>query len=253
MPRRLGTKATLFGGAMAMAIGFLSYDAVKLDDSANDANTVTVDSSISPFPTFIRQLEQKNVHNDFLLLGYGVRSVTFVGFKVYGIGLYLNKNDVPTVQKYLGGVTKQQLLEDSQSSELISKLLDNDVKFLVRINPVRNTDYGHLKDGLIKSILAHPLSKENREPVGAGLEELRQVFLGHRGSVPKDHLLFLEIVKGGRLSVSYQNTKTGQIIEMGTVNEPLISKALFLQYLSGKKPLSEPLRQSCVDGLVGLL
>lgn len=31
------------------------------------------------------------------------------------------------------------------------------------------------------------------------------------------------------------------------VNEPIISKLLFLQYLSGKKP-SEPLRKTCTDG-----
>ena len=64
---------------------------IELDTSIEPKeDTITVDSSISPFPLTIQEAKQANVHDDFQLLGHGVRSVTFVSFKVYGIGIYLS-------------------------------------------------------------------------------------------------------------------------------------------------------------------
>lgn len=236
-------------------------DKNKLDISIN--NSVAVDSSISPFPTMLISANQTNLHTNFQLLGYGVRTVTFVNFKVYGIGLYIASEDVDKTRKILSpsylssfGTENHSLSEllshPEFSTEIVSKLLNENVKFAVRICPVRNTDFNHLKDGLIKSILAHPESKDNKEIVGNGLEELRNVFSGFRGSVPKNHLLWLEILQQGKLSVSYEDPVKNKLTNMGQVNEPMISKILFLQYLSGSKPLSKPLRKSCTDGIAGL-
>ncbi|RCK64464.1 Altered inheritance of mitochondria protein 18, mitochondrial [Candida viswanathii] len=82
----------------------------------------------------------------------------------------------------------EQPRRPEQSAEAVGKLLDNDVEFMARISPVRNTDFNHLKDGLIKSILAHPKSKELKEDLAPGLEQLRKAFT-RKGSVPKNHLL----------------------------------------------------------------
>lgn len=212
-----------------------------------DIQQVVVDSSLSPFPTEIKK--SANFHNDFKLLGHGVRSVTFVSFKVYGVGIYIAEKDIPKASKILSSLGKN--LEDpEQSVEAIGELLDNDVCFMARLSPVRNTDFNHLKDGLIKSILAHPKSKEMKEELAPGLDQLRNAF-SRKGSVPKNHVLCLEMFDGGKLSVSYSKPgKEGDA--MGVVESPLVGRQLFLLYLSGAKPLSKPLKDSCVQGFINL-
>lgn len=254
-------KAPILFGATAFSVLGLSY--IESDTKSGKdpiEGQVCVDSSIDSFSTNLDKKNQVNLHDDFDLLGYGVRSVTFLSFKVYGIGVYISRTGKDKARKILFQRTKdseddllKQLLDPDNSRDIIEALEDAGVKFTARIVPVRNTDFNHLKDGLIKSILAHPESKQQRETIGNGLEELRDVFSGHRGSVPKNHALWLEMLSNGELSISYENTSTSHVTPMGVVKEPLISKVLFLQYLSGKKPLTESLRKSCVDGLVGLV
>lgn len=242
--------------AMGVSISclLLGNNTVGSDIKKNEPsmeNSVSVDSSISPFANFLSS-EQKNLHTDYQLLGKGVRTVTFLNFKVYGIGIYVAKSDISTIKRTLKAFKEdsiETLLNDPvKSAEVISQLLDQHVRFTVRICPIRNTDFNHLKDGLIKSILAHPKSKELRGALNEGLEELRGVFKGHRGSVPKNHALWIELLKDGKLSFSYENTKTHELVDMGTVSKLLVGKLLFLQYLSGSKPLSRPLRESCAEG-----
>ncbi|CUM48372.1 unnamed protein product [Debaryomyces tyrocola] len=265
-PRIKSLTLGVCGFSAITGLALYNHKLIELDNKKQDISlnhSIAVDSSISPFPTALISANQTNLNTDFQLLGYGVRSVTFVNFKVYGIGLYIANDDVSKTKKILSpdylstfgteNHSLRELLSDPEfSAQLISKLLNENVRFAVRISPVRNTDFNHLKDGLIKSILAHPESKENKEIVSNGLEELRNVFSGYRGSVPKNHVLWLEILKQGSLSISYENPVKNELISMGQVKEPIISKLLFLQYLSGKKPLSEPLRKSCNDGFIGL-
>ncbi|CUM66796.1 uncharacterized protein PRCAT00004478001 [Priceomyces carsonii] len=236
-----------------------SYSTLSSDSKKDIENTVSVDKSIDPFPTHLNNKGNSLSSSEFQLLGYGVRSVTFLNFKVYGIGLYIANDDINIAKNVLHRVQnvsslslKDSLLDPVESSLIIEQLIDEGVRFAVRISPVRNTDFNHLRDGLIKSILAHPKSKEVRESVSSGLDELRNAFSGRKGSVPKNHVLYLECLPSKRLKVAYFNPDKDTGVIMGTVNNPIVSKLLFLQYLSGKKPLSEPLRQSCVDGFLGL-
>ncbi|KAK6459802.1 altered inheritance of mitochondria protein 18, mitochondrial [Scheffersomyces xylosifermentans] len=256
-----------FGGLTVASLAFYGQknslsEPINLDSKVDEilpADSITVDSSIDPFPTVLKATKDNSLHTDFQLLGHGVRTVTFVSFKVYGIGIYVAQKDVKKAKNLLKEQVKATdeelnvLLNDPvQSTEIVQKLLDQDVKLLARICPVRNTDFNHMKDGLIKSILAHSRSKEKREELNPGLEQLRETFQGRKGSVPKNHLLYLEILAGGKLAVAYENPVKKLVVEMGVVEEPLVSNILFLSYLSGSKPLSEPLRKSCVAGLESL-
>lgn len=202
--------------------------------SLENMQTVIVDSSASAFPKAI---------DNFTLLGCGIRAVTFVGFKVYAAGLYIQNNVSQEVKKLI----KEDFgdLKAEESTEVINKLWEI-TDYKVRISPVRNTDFNHLKDGFIKLILANPMAKNN-EQVAEGLDQLRNVFKGHKGSVPKGHVLLLES-NGGKLSFTYQDPKGTEMV-LGTVEEPLVSKLLFECYLSSRKPLSDQLRKSCIEGL----
>lgn len=217
---------------------------------ANEGQAVEVDLAIDPFPLTLPKNDF--LKTDWVLVGTGVRTVTFVSFKVYGVGIYVAKEDLSKAKQILNGVSLDTLLDPVANVGVIDKLLDGGVKFMVRFSPVRNTDFNHLKDGYIKLILANPKSKEYRDLVNEGLDQLRQVFLLYRGAVPKNHVLYLQQGPQGQLDFTYQNTKDNTTRHMGTVTEPQVLKVLLLSYMLGTKPLSVPLQQSVAAGLATL-
>ncbi|CAK9439024.1 uncharacterized protein LODBEIA_P32480 [Lodderomyces beijingensis] len=246
---------------------------------------VKVDDSISAFPTHIPKSQL--ITQNFTLLGHGVRSVTFIGFKVYGVAIYIAEADIPKAHRILANFASwnpapqtphtssspvqsslvHALTNPAESEAIVESLLDSGVHFLIRLSPVRNTDFSHLKDGFIKSILAHSSSKnasgDEKSALNQGLDQLREIFGKNRGSVPKDDLLVLEQLHDGSLAIAYvgqqkkkKNQENGENVsgarkvrEMGTVSGPVVAKTLLLSYLSGSKPLSESLRKSCMEGL----
>ncbi|CDK30062.1 unnamed protein product [Kuraishia capsulata CBS 1993] len=219
------------------------------DSSIFQESSITVDSSVPPFPTSL------DLASKYELLGYGSRSVTFLKFKVYALGIYINQQDISKIKQiwtpaYLKSVNSPNLEESLKnpnlSTILIDKLLTSGVRFTAKITPVRNTDFNHLRDGLVKSAMAHPMAKEasNANAVAEGLDQLRAIFNSKKGSAPKGTNLFLETLADGKLRISYQDK------QMGIVEEPLVSRLLFLQYLSGKSPLSEQTRESSISGLL---
>ena len=228
---------------------------------------IDVDSAISSFPTVIPHAEYSK--EPFELVGHGVRSVTFIGFKVYGIGIYIAQRDIPKALEILKqfsinnpvlpdddsyvGVAKAIIDNPSESDQVVYDLLDNGVRFLSRVSPLRNTDFNHLKDGLIKSILSGHKDVDTKQQLNQGLEELKAVFNGFRGSVPKDDVLVMEMLLNGSLALSHVNQKLGEVKKMGVVKNPLIGKTLMWKYLSSTKPLSESLRQSCTTGFGAIL
>jgi hypothetical protein len=60
---------------------------------------------------------------------------------------------------------------------------------------------------LVKSILTHPESKENKEIVSNGLGEQRNVFNGYRGSVPIN-VLWLEVIQQVKIKISYKTQQS---------------------------------------------
>ncbi|RLV94878.1 Altered inheritance of mitochondria protein 18 mitochondrial [Spathaspora sp. JA1] len=246
-------KSLTYSLPLAIGISSLSFSTPLLLDSKqphDENNSVRVDSNLSPFPLEISKPDQ--FQEDFKLIGHGVRTVTFLHMRVYAIGIYIAQRDIPKATKILTELGAEKLNTPTESEEIVTKLLENDIKFLARISPIRDTDFNHLRDGLIRSILAHPKSKGYGDELTTALDQFREIFRGRRDSVPKNHLLCLETRTGGKLSLSYVNTMTKEVVPMGIVEQPLVSKQLFLQYLSGVKPLSEPLRKSCVHGLLAL-
>ncbi|KAI5961297.1 AIM18 [Candida margitis] len=234
---------------------------------ATYTDQIDVDNSISSFPTVISKAEYSS--EPFELVGHGVRSVTFIGFKVYGIGIYIAQQDIPKTIKILKdfsinnpvlpdddslvGVAKAIIDNPSESDQVAYDMLDNGVRFLARLSPVRNTDFNHMKDGLIKSILSGHQDKDTKQQLNEGLDELRQIFTKVRGSVPKNDILVLEMLHNGGLGLSYVNQKSGEVKPMGIVTNPLIGKTLMWKYLSSTKPLSESLRESCTTGFGAIL
>lgn len=261
--RRLGTFrtfATFIGGA---ALAFTS--AQVLNSSTGESGPIRLDAvELSSAP--IKSVELESVlfpvsitrnGEKYSLLGTGVRTISFLSFKVYVLGIYIATRDKAKAKAVLGGSNEDELLDPDNGSALISKLLNSDIKFDIRIVPVRNTDFGHMRDGFVRTIMAHPRFKiegNNSEEFGEGISEFKRVFSRKR-NVPKHTILHLNRNENGTLSVDFYDAKDEVKVEtehLGTVSNPLVSELLFLQYLSGKKPSSESARQSAVKVLANL-
>lgn len=249
------------------SVGVWNYHLIKNDPNLNDDpfKYVVVDESVSPFPTNLFTSDF-TLSTNYTMLGYGTRSVTFLKFKIYALGIYAADADLNLISKVLDSNflssqfidtdkfkshkenVKTALGDPQKSGILVSNLLDSGIRMLAKITPIRNTDLNHLRDGLIKSILSHPESKCNEARISEGLDELRNAF-SKKGSVPKDDDLIIELNKDCGLTLYHRSRKTCDMIVLGHVKEPIIGKFLFAQYLSGKNPLSPSTQQSVADKL----
>lgn len=232
---------------------------ILLDNSKENLTAIQVDKNVDPVPLSLK------LSTAYQLLAHGTRAVTFLKFKVYVLGIYVANEDVykiPTVldSKFLSSSlidvddTKAHsenvsiALHDKEKSKiLMSNLLDSNIRLVARICPIRNTDFNHLRDGLVKSILAAGIKDEQ---LAVGLQQLKDVF-SRKGSVPKNNNLFIERLSDGQLLLSYENTKSGEFIELGRVTNPIVSKVLFLQYLSGG--LSNDTRENAIHSISQLV
>lgn len=266
----VGLKTSL----VALAATFTSYgiynvldnDAHLLDDQDS---TVCVDRSVTPFATILGPPELP-LSTKYVMLGYGVRSVTFVSFRVYALGVYIAEQDkhlIPDVlnSKFLSTAfidtdsekphqenVKDAMDDPDKSSILIGNLLDSGARMLVKLTPVRNTDFNHLRDGFIRTILNHPEAKKNQELLTPGLDELKKAFTLN-GKVAKDDDLIVELQANGSLQLSYYDRKKDKVKSMGRVDQPIVGKYLFSQYMSGPKPLSPSAKASVASHIAALV
>lgn len=258
-------------GLTATWIGWNQIGVTENDSNVNyDAeNTVVVENGISPFPIHMGP-PQYPLSTSYSLLGYGFRYVTFVSFKVYALGIYIADQDKHLVHDVLSTNFLSTVFIDTdqtkshkenvdlamrtpeKSSVLIGNLLDAGCRMMAKITPVRNTDFKHLRDGLVRTILNHPEAKNNQELLNPGLEQLKNAFT-RKGKVPKDHDLMLELQVNGSLQVLYYDRANDEMVTMGLVNEPLVGKFLFSQYMSGPKPLSPTTQKSVAEHIVNMV
>ncbi|AEO63116.1 uncharacterized protein THITE_108165 [Thermothielavioides terrestris NRRL 8126] len=209
---------------------------------------------------------------EYTLVGLGLRTVTFVNLQVYVVGFYVATADIAALQDALvkkvnpiattlvPGEREQlraALLDPAEGERTWDELLAAGVpaRSAFRVVPVRDTDFHHLRDGFVRAIQARaPPSAQNDDAFGEAMRQFRAVF--NRGSVPKRKELLLARDETGRLSITYDagaNKQEGrpagrQLI--GVVEDERVSRALWLNYLAGKKVASEPARKSIVEGIM---
>ena len=91
----------LFAGIGVVAISSststLYNDQNKKDDPWK---SVAVDKSIDPFPTHLSAPDFP-LSTKYTMLGFGTRAVTFLSFKVYGLGIYAADEDLELIPKVL--------------------------------------------------------------------------------------------------------------------------------------------------------
>lgn len=204
---------------------------------------------------------------EYTLVGLGVRTVSFLGIQVYMVGYYVATPDIASIQsrliKHVNPIAStlipserdelKRLLLDPEEGEKLWQEILKDVKprSLFRIVPVRDTDFHHLRDGLVRAILARSQSSPleyGDEDFGKAMKDFRGLF--NRGKVPKRGELLMVRGGSGALSVAYDNGKSGVLEKIGSVHDERVSRALWLTYLAGSKVASDVARKNIVDGIM---
>ena len=211
---------------------------------------------------------------EYTLVGLGLRTVSFLGIQVYVVGFYVATSDIAALQSRLvkkinplatalvsgeKDELRKALSDPIEGEETWDDLLREGIpaRSLFRVVPVRDTDFHHLRDGFVRAVQARSqqpslASAADSLPAREGLEEamrqFRQIF--NRGKVPKKKELLLVRAPDGSLSIAYHEGGSRDKEFLGAVNDERISRALWLNYLAGRKVASEPARQNIIEGIL---
>ena len=182
------------------------------------------------------------------LVGLGVRTVSFLRVRVYVAALYLDESKLDAT---LSSATLEQHM---------GSLLDNGTAAVIRIVPVRNTDFNHLRDGFIRALQArlklalkssHLESGSQAETsFTTAVEQVKQSF--PRGSVPKGSPLDLVVLpaKGSgatKLNFEYDGQIFGGVESKSGFT---VARELVLAYFADKGEISAPLKKSVEQALL---
>ncbi|KAK4153063.1 chalcone-flavanone isomerase-domain-containing protein [Chaetomidium leptoderma] len=238
-----------------------AYTAPITTPSPNTTDPLTTITTTSPSNT-----------TEYTLVGLGLRTVTFLNLQVYVVGYYVATADIAALQSALNkkidpiattlvpserDQLRAALLDPAEGEKTWDELLAAGVpaRSAFRIVPVRDTDFHHLRDGFVRAVQARAgAALMADDTFGEAMRQFRAVF--NRGSVPKRKEMVLVRDETGRMSIAYDggaNKKEGrpagrQLI--GVVEDERVSRALWLNYLAGKKVASEPARKSIVEGIM---
>lgn len=206
---------------------------------------------------------------DFTLVGLGMRSVTFLGFRVYLVGFYVATSDVARLQQYLirkinplattlipseKEALRKALLDATEGEETWDTVLrEAGCRTAFRVMPVRDTDFHHLRDGFVRAIQTRSKRDEafHDDDFGVAMERFRAMF--NRGKMNKTQELLLLRGANGKLSVLHGDGRLEREAErevVGVVEDERLSRLLWLNYLAGKQVASEPARRNIIEGVM---
>ncbi|GAK65867.1 chalcone isomerase [Moesziomyces antarcticus] len=276
--------ALLFGFS-ASVISLSNTDTLKLDAApaaqdksltsiATDASkqlVVDPDTSLGfplylPTPVSFKSSSAQD-QSKLRLVGLGVRTVSFLRVRVYVAALYIDENKL---QERLTRASNDKTLEQN-----VKELLDDGTAAVIRIVPVRNTDFNHLRDGFIRALQNRlkKAIKDARVQTDSPLESAFQLAIQQikdsfpRGSVPKGSPLDLVILPTAvnskpvpaSLNFEYDGQAFGQVtpnkdeIQQSSANavDPAftVARELALAYFADVGEISTPFKNSVQQGL----
>jgi len=189
-----------------------------------------------------------------------------LGIQVYVVGIYIATDDIAELQaKLIRHITptgstlvagekeklKSMLLHPEQGYEIWDDILrTSSIRSCVRIVPVRNTDFHHMRDAWVRLVTSKAQTNKAEygdERFGLAVSHFKQLFA--KGSIPKGREILLNRNEKGKLAIWYDDGKQGPK-RLGDVEDERIGRAVWLNYLAGKSVASEPARRSTVDGLI---
>ncbi|KAI0935988.1 hypothetical protein AcV5_004248 [Taiwanofungus camphoratus] len=240
-PRR-SLKPLLWGSILAVSAALTLQSTVHLDAeviSANEEEDTRLDPATSiAFPTTLR-IPSKSPLPTFSLVGVGVRTVSFLGIKVYSVGFYADLAN-PNLN----------IPKSASFEEKINHLVRNSACVL-RIVPTRSTSFGHLRDGFMRALQAHlllcrqrgTLSPEEEASVQSPLRKFKSIF----PNTPLAKHTPLDIL----LTPPTPDPKQPRSLivrDLGSVQSDWLAPEFVLAYFEGEG-ISPPMKKSVVEGL----
>jgi hypothetical protein len=214
--------------------------------------------------------------NEYTLLGLGIRTVSLFSIQVYVVGMYVQTSSLSALQarmvKSINPIgsaliagekdeLRSALLDGEKSYELWDKLLSEPelgLKTAFRVVPVKNTDFGHLRDGWVRGITSkvQAASKAgderfNDETFGTAMKDFKALMAG-KGKAPTGSVILLTRDADGTLGLLYQDKK-GSLEDFGSLKDERIARLVWLGYLGGKNVSSEGARKGVVEGVMELV
>ncbi|KAF9474297.1 hypothetical protein BDN70DRAFT_323463 [Pholiota conissans] len=199
------------------------------------SETLSVDPATSiAFPTTMRIPSNLKLH-PLSLIGIGVRTVSFLGVKVYSIGFYADLSN-PNLKIPL----------DLSPEEKIDHIIRN-TACVIRIVPTRNTSYTHLRDAFMRAMNARlstgykegTVSEDTAMMVASPLRTLKGLFPNSplNKHVPLDIFLAAPIPNKQRPLV---------FRDLGSIESDWLATEFVLNYFDKAGP-SPPLKASVFD------
>ncbi|KAL8709172.1 MAG: hypothetical protein Q9220_006052 [cf. Caloplaca sp. 1 TL-2023] len=277
------------------------------------AATTTTATRTLPYGTSLPSSSNAEAEGEeYHLLGLGLRRVSFLRIQVYVVGLYISTRSLPHLQEALvrayftssasgdsvasAATTlveneKEDLKElllssdtDSRSrgAQIWNEILKNaDVDSVLRIVPTRATDFGHMREGWVRSIIARSgppekggvLTEQQKQGIERSVGDFKAIFGGGRKGVGKGKVLMMRRDGGGEMGVwaedddvlgltatttagedkTKEGGRKGEMRFLGGVKDERVSRLVWLGYLAGGNVASEDARKSVVDGVMEIV
>ncbi|TPX36287.1 hypothetical protein SmJEL517_g01641 [Synchytrium microbalum] len=191
--------------------------------------------------------------HEFHLIGVGVRTVTFLYIPVYVASLYTNMATVSSLRslpKWKSGFSIDGFLKNQDGC--IQELLNlKGAEFSIRIEPVRNTNGAHLRNGCLRALDTKynaeksTMTDTERIEIRAALDKFASEF--PVGTVKAGQVLAFTRKADGSFRFAFDGK------ELVTIPNGWLSKRFFEVYLNPEKAPSEPLRKNVAEGIEKIL
>ncbi|GJE87738.1 chalcone isomerase-like protein [Phanerochaete sordida] len=231
-------KPLLWTTAIA-ATGLLAWQstsAIQLDAEPAQADETIDPASGIAFPNTLK-IQSKAPLPTYELIGAGVRTVSFLGIRVYSIGFYADLNN-----------PKLNISKSATPEEKIEHIIKNS-SCVLRIVPTRSTSFSHLRDGFIRAIQARLVLAKKKNTLTADEE------LAVQSPLRKFKSMFpnTPLAKGQELDILLAPRELSQqrsliVRDLGSVQSDWLAHEFFLAYFEGDG-LSPPLKKAVVAKL----
>ncbi|KAG6869163.1 hypothetical protein C0993_012262 [Termitomyces sp. T159_Od127] len=159
------------------------------------------------------------------LVGCGVRTVSFLGIKVYSVGFYADLEN-PNLK----------ISQNMTSDEKIEEIVRNSA-CVIRIVPVRTTSYTHLRDAFMRALQARmalgknngTISEEEAIVIASPMRKLKSLF----PNSPLEKHAPLDIFLS---APSHERQRTLVFRDLGSIESDWVATEFVLHYFEGAGP-----------------